>query len=89
MTTTLLFHKLHLFQTHPHKVVEVKNRFKEAKKFEKLSLNNDSEIFRNNSLFLTSVAAMGGIFAKTVLNAIGNITVASGLNDPRTYQKIM
>jgi uncharacterized protein len=64
-------------------VVEVKNRFKEAKKFEKLSLNNDSEIFRNNSLFLTSVAAMGGIFAKTILNAIGNITVTSGLNDPR------
>ena len=64
-------------------VVEVKNRFKEAKKFEKLSLNNDSEIFRNNSLFLTSVAAMGGIFAKIVINAIGNITVTSGLNDTR------
>jgi uncharacterized protein len=64
-------------------VVEVRNRFKEAKKFEGLSLKNDNEIFRNNSLFLTAVAAMGGAFSKNIINALGSITVTSGLDDPR------
>jgi uncharacterized protein len=62
--------------------VEVKSRFKEAKKFEQLTLKNDNEIFRNNSLFLTAVAAMGGTFAKNVISVIGDFTIISGLNDP-------
>jgi uncharacterized protein len=62
--------------------VEVKNRFKEAKKFEQLTLKNDNEIFRNNSLFLTAVAAMGGTFAKNVMSVIGDFIIISGLNDP-------
>jgi uncharacterized protein len=64
-------------------VVQVKRSFKEAKKYEGLLLNKDSEIFRNNSLFLTAVAAMGSTSVKSIINAIGNITVVSGLNDPR------
>jgi uncharacterized protein len=62
--------------------VEVKSRFKEAKKFEQLTLKNDNEIFRDNSLFLTAVAAMGGTFAKNVISVIGDFTIISGLNDP-------
>jgi uncharacterized protein len=64
--------------------IEVKNRFKEAKKFEQLTLKNDNEIFRDNSLFLTAVAAMGGTFAKNVISVIGDFTIISGLNDPHS-----
>jgi uncharacterized protein len=66
--------------------IQVKNRFKEAKKFEKLSLKDDNEIFRNNSLFLTAVAAMGGTFAKNVMSVIGDFTIISGLNDPHSKE---
>jgi hypothetical protein len=57
--------------------------FKEAKKFENLAGSNDSEIFRKNSLFLSAVAAFGGVFAKSIIGTIGRPTVVSGLNDPQ------
>ena len=57
--------------------------FKEAKKFENLASKDDSEIYRKNSLFLTSVAAVGGVFAKSIMETIGRSTVVSGLNDPK------
>lgn len=63
--------------------VNVHSRFREAKKFEGLTRSGDNEIFRDNSLFLTAVAAMGGTFAKNIIDAIGEITVVSGLEDPR------
>lgn len=65
-------------------IVEVNRSFKEAKKYEQLSRKEDSEIFRNNSLFLTAVAALGGSFSKNVINSIVDFTVISGLNDPRS-----
>ncbi len=57
--------------------------FKEGKKFEGLATSGDSEIFRDNSLFLSSVAAVGGSFAKSIINNIGDMVVVSGLTDPR------
>lgn len=66
--------------------IQVKSRFKEARKFERLSLKDDNEIFRNNSLFLTAVAAMGGTFAKNVMSVIGDFTIISGLNDPISHE---
>ncbi|AEI49268.1 AAA family ATPase [Runella slithyformis] len=56
--------------------------FREAKKFENLSQKGDNEIFRLNSLFLTSVAALGGKFANEVSNYIKSISVLSGLFAP-------
>lgn len=62
--------------------------FREAKKFEGLSKTGDSEIFRQNSLFLGSVAALGGQTAKKVQDAMGRINVISGLNDPFLQEHI-
>jgi uncharacterized protein len=62
--------------------VTVHSAFKEAKKYEQLAQKADSEIFRNNSLFLTAVAALGGTFAKNVINALCDFTLISGLKDP-------
>lgn len=62
------------------KVKVNKEKFKEAKKFESLTEKDDNKIFRKNSLFLTAVWSMGGIFTK---NLIGNIRIMGiyGLND--------
>jgi AAA15 family ATPase/GTPase len=68
--------------------VKVRDRFKEAKKFEDLATGGDSEIFRDNSLFLTAVSAVGGTFAKSVVLAIGDIIVVSGLADPRIKEML-
>lgn len=69
--------------------VQVRDRwFKEAKKFEDLAASGDSEIFRDNSLFLPAVAAVGGTFAKNIISDIGDITVVSGLTDPRIKSKL-
>ncbi len=57
--------------------------FKEAKKFEDLSQKGDNEIFRNNSLFLSAVSAMGGKMARTITEYIGKIGVISALDDWR------
>jgi uncharacterized protein len=54
-----------------------------------LSIYNDSEgeneVFRNNSLFLSAVAAMNGKLSKQISNAISSITVLSGLQDKQLY----
>ena len=54
-----------------------------------LSIYNDSEgeneVFRNNSLFLTAVAAMNGKLSKQISNAVSSITVLSGLQDKQLY----
>ncbi len=57
--------------------------FKEAKKFENLARRGDSEIFRPNSLFLSSVAALGGILADSITKYMKEIHILSGLFDPR------
>lgn len=62
--------------------------FREAKKFEGLSKTGDSEIFRENSLFLGAVAALGGQTAKKVQEAMGRFNVISGLNDPFLQEHI-
>ena len=64
--------------------IQVHGRFREAKKFAGLSRSGDNEIFRDNSLFLTAVSAMGGTFAKSITKIIGDITVVMGLEDPRS-----
>jgi AAA15 family ATPase/GTPase len=56
--------------------------FREAKKFENLSQKGDNEIFRLNSLFLTSVAALGGKFANIISKYIKEIGILSGLFAP-------
>ena len=62
--------------------VEVNERvFREAKKFENLTQRGDSEIFRSNSLFLTSVAALGGSFANGIAKFVSQIGILSGLFD--------
>lgn len=54
-----------------------------------LSIYNDSEgeneVFRSNSLFLSSVAVMNGKLSKQLINAISTITVLSGLQDNQLY----
>ncbi|MCU0390917.1 MAG: ATP-binding protein [Thermoflexibacter sp.] len=62
--------------------------FKEAKKFEDLSQKGDNEIFRNNSLFLSAVSAMGGKIARTITEYIGKIGVISALDDVR-FEKLV
>ena len=63
--------------------VDVNERvFKEAKKFEKLSIKGDNEIFRPNSLFLTSVAALGGKISEDIAGFIKGIGILSGLFAP-------
>ena len=72
--------------------VNVHNRFREAKKFEGLTRSGDNEIFRDNSLFLVAVSAMGGMVAKRIVDAMSEVAVVSGLEDPRikgTLQKIL
>ncbi|MBP6811544.1 MAG: ATP-binding protein [Saprospiraceae bacterium] len=63
--------------------IQAYNRFREAKKFAGLSQSGDNEIFRDNSLFLTAVSAMGGTFAKSITEIISDITIVMGLGDPR------
>lgn len=59
--------------------------FEEGKKL--LSLfGNDSEIFRNNSLFLSAISAMNGKLSKQISNEIANITVLTGINDRQLVQ---
>jgi AAA15 family ATPase/GTPase len=68
--------------------IHVHDRFREAKKFEGLSKNGDNEIFRDNSLFLTAVSAMGGMLSKSIMEMMTDITVVSGLEDPRIKSMI-
>ncbi|MFN0203830.1 MAG: AAA family ATPase [Bacteroidia bacterium] len=63
--------------------VEVNGVFKEAKKFENLAEKGDNEIFRKDSLFLSAVAAMGGEFAKKIVDKILSINLISSVNDPQ------
>jgi uncharacterized protein len=73
-----------LYFTREHMAVQVRERwFKEAKKFEGLAATGDNEIFRDNSLFLSAVAAFGGALAKNIVQALTSIAVISGLDDPR------
>jgi hypothetical protein len=58
------------------------NSFKEAKKFEDWARNNQGNIMRPNSLFLTAVAALGGQFAHKVMTYLGNISIYTGLVHP-------
>jgi AAA15 family ATPase/GTPase len=60
--------------------------FKGAKKFENLSKKGDNEIFRNNSLFLSAVSAMGVIDAKSLVEVLANINILSGLGDSQLRQ---
>lgn len=63
--------------------VEVNERkFKEAKKFDTLA-HDGNEIFRENSLFLSSVSAMGGVMAKSILSFFSRLNAINGLNDFR------
>ncbi len=43
--------------------------------------NNDNEIFRDNSLFISAVAAMNGKLSKQIVKEITSITVLTGLSD--------
>lgn len=57
-------------------------RFFEAKKFQGLTGKGDNEIFRSNSLFLSSVAAMGVLKAQDIMNALSvRTTVLQGIDE--------
>lgn len=71
------------FFTRENRTVKVNERsFKEAKKYESLLDNENNEIFRDNSLFLTSVSAMGEKIAKSLVTEILTISMVSSVNDP-------
>jgi uncharacterized protein len=61
--------------------VEVRSRFKEARKFGGIAERGDSKVFRKNSLFLTAVAALGGEFSKKIMDSIASIEVIGGLEN--------
>ncbi len=71
------------FFTRENREVKVNERsFKEAKKYESLLDNENNEIFRDNSLFLASVSAMGEKTAKSLVTEILSISMVSSANDP-------
>ncbi len=80
--------EVYLFVREGMEVQVNEHQFKEAKKFENLSQSGDSEIMRNNSLFLSSVSAMGGKLAKKILDELSKIMIVSGLNHPKLAQLI-
>lgn len=47
--------------------------------------NGENEIFRNNSLFLSAVAAMNGKISKQIVSEISSITVLNGLEDEQLF----
>jgi uncharacterized protein len=55
------------------------NSFKEAKKFEDWARNNQGNIMRPDSLFLTAVEALGGQFAHKVMTYFDGISIYTGL----------
>jgi len=61
--------------------------FEEGDKLKSFFSENkgENEVFRNNSLFLTAVAAMNGKISKQISNAISSITVLSGLEDKQLF----
>lgn len=71
------------FFTRETRNVQVNERsFKAAKKHESLLLNEENEIFRDDSLFLSAVSAMGESFAKSIVNEMLSINLISSVNDP-------
>lgn len=54
--------------------------FLEGKKLVSFLDADENPIFRNNSLFLTSVASMNGKLSRQILDVISSITVLSGLS---------
>ena len=61
--------------------------FDEGHKLNSLFKENEgeNEVFRDNSLFLSAVAAMNGKLSKQIVNVISSITVLSGLEDKQLF----
>lgn len=57
------------------------NKFKEGNKFTDLFKQEDNDIARSNSLFLTSVKSFSGGLSKDIVEYISRIFVVSGLSD--------
>lgn len=76
-----------LFIREHNKIIELsKTHYAEGHKLMSLLDDNENEIFRNNSLFLSSVASFGfGKLSKNLIQAISSITVISGLGHQGMY----
>jgi len=71
------------FFTREGRTINVNERsFKDAKKYEAELLNEDNEIFRENSLFLSAISAMGEKFAKNIVSHILDLSIIRSVNDP-------
>lgn len=82
--------ELPFFIREENKIIEIdKTHFSEGFKLMSLSEDDDSEnneIFRSNSLFLSSVASFGfAKLSKGIIDTISSITVISGLGDRGMY----
>jgi uncharacterized protein len=60
--------------------------FKEASKLKSLYGDPNNEIARSNSLFLTTVKSLNGDLSKKIVDYISDITVVTGLGDPRMHR---
>lgn len=77
-----------LFIREGQKIIEVnQTHFEEGKKFVSLMEDDgEGQIFRNNSLFLSSLASFGfGKLSKRITNSISSISVISGLGHQGMY----
>ena len=77
-----------LFIRESQDILEVsKTHFEEGNKFiSLLDYDDDNTIFRNNSLFLTSLASFGfGKISKIIVNSISSILVIDGLGHSGMY----
>ena len=81
--------ELPLFIREGLKIIEVdKTNFSEGSKLVELLTegDGDNDIFRNNSLFLSTVGSFGfGKLSKSIIDAISSIIVISGLGHPGMY----
>lgn len=75
-----------LFTREGDQIIDInKKHFEEAQKSIDLS-GGEGQIFRNNSLFLSSLASFGfGKVSKKLIEAISSISVVSGLGHPGGY----
>lgn len=70
------------FFTREGKEISVnENQFKEGDKFHELFKQEDNDIARSNSLFLSAVKSFSGGLSKEIVDYISSIFVVSGLSD--------
>ena len=69
------------FTREQDKIVVNENKFKEGVKFSSLYTQNNNDVARSNSLFLTTVKALNGEISRKIIDYISEIMVIPGLTD--------